>query len=136
MATQPPPYTSEDPSVPIKGGYQQVPAQPQYGAVPPPPSAPPHYQPQPAYPSGQGAPYLPPGTSTHNTVRQDISLDSIYHILLGSLIRQNAVVTEPGLLLIQIHLSVYNLSHLPPYRALEQCIMPLFRGFLWHGTTS
>ena len=74
MSTQPPPYASEDPSVRIKGGYQQVPAHPQYGAAPPPPSAPPHYQYQPAaYPSGQGAPYLPPGTATHNTVSQYLS---------------------------------------------------------------
>ena len=55
MAGVPPPYTQNDPSAPIHGGYQQVPAKPQYGSAP---SAPP-YQ----------APYQPPTqASTHNTV--------------------------------------------------------------------
>ena len=58
MAAAPPPYAQDDPSAPIHGGYQQVPAKPQYGIPTAPPSAPP-YQ----------APYQPP-TSTHNTVRR------------------------------------------------------------------
>ena len=59
MAGVPPPYTQndrDDPSVPIHGGYQQVPAKPQYGSV------------QPTTPASSAPSQPPPRTSTHNTV--------------------------------------------------------------------
>ena len=60
MAEHPPPYSSEErPSIPVKGGYQQVPSQPpNYGAAP---SAPPSAQPY--------------GATHHNT--------TVSHQLLG-----------------------------------------------------
>lgn len=77
-------YATADPSLPLNGGYQQVPAKPQitgYGAVPPPSAPGPRYhdndgQSQSAFPSGQAVPHLPPGTSTHNLVSINKDIES------------------------------------------------------------